>query len=154
MSNQKSRPTSVTPVHILLVGHNRNGLAARKTVLSEQGYIVTTATCGTQAWELFLEGSYGLVITDCTTAEMRGVDLIARIRDERPAVPIILISAYVDSLGLNEANTRADAVIQKSANEVSHLVLAVNRLLRRKAPRKPSSRQSASTSRVKIATGA
>ena len=35
---------------------------------------------------------------------------------------MILISGFVDSLGLNEESTGADVVIQKSANEVSHLV--------------------------------
>ena len=46
----------------------------------------------------------------------------------------MLVSGFVDTLGLNEASTGADAVIQKSANEVTHLVRAVNRLLRRKKP--------------------
>jgi len=39
-------------------------------------------------------------------------------------------------LGLTESNTGADAVIQKSAHEVSHLLRAVSRLLRRKPARK------------------
>lgn len=151
MNNLKSRPSSPTPVPVLLVGHNRNGLAARKAVLAELGYSITTATCGTQALELFLQGSFGLVITDCTTTEMKGVDLIAKIREERPSTPTILISGYVDTLGLNEANTKADAVIQKSANEVSHLVLAVTRLLRRKTPKKPASRQAVAATKVRTA---
>jgi hypothetical protein len=53
-------------------------------------------------------------------------------------VPVILISEFVDALGLNEENTGADAVIQKSANEVSHLIRAVGRLLRRKPAKKPA----------------
>ena len=45
---------------------------------------------------------------------------------------------------MNEASTGADVVIQKSANEVSHLVRAVNRLLRRKSPaKKPAASQTA-----------
>jgi len=34
---------------------------------------------------------------------------------------------------MNEASTGADVVIQKSANEVSHLIRSVSRLLRRKS---------------------
>jgi len=48
-------------------------------------------------------------------------------------LPIVLISGYVDTLGMNEASTGADVVIQKSANEVSHLIRSVSRLLRRKS---------------------
>jgi hypothetical protein len=44
----------------------------------------------------------------------------------------------VDALGLSEDNTGADVVIQKSANEVSHLVRAVARLLRKKPVKKPA----------------
>ena len=44
---------------------------------------------------------------------------------------MILISGFTDTLGLNEANTGADVVIQKSAHEVSHLIRSVNRLLRK-----------------------
>jgi hypothetical protein len=50
----------------------------------------------------------------------------------------VLVSGFVDALGLNEATTGADGVIQKSANEVTHLVRAVNRLMRRKPAKKPA----------------
>jgi hypothetical protein len=44
----------------------------------------------------------------------------------------VLLSGFVDALGLNEQTTGAEAVIQKSANEVPHLVRAVARLLKKK----------------------
>jgi peptidoglycan/LPS O-acetylase OafA/YrhL len=61
---------------------------------------------------------------------MDGLELIGRLRKHTPGLPIVLISGYVDTLGMNEASTGADVVIQKSANEVSHLIRSVNRLLR------------------------
>ena len=75
---------------------------------------------------------------------MDGLELIGRLRKSSPDLPIVLVSGYVDTLGMNEASTGADVVIQKSANEVSHLVRSVNRLLRRKSPaKKPAASQSA-----------
>jgi CheY-like chemotaxis protein len=75
---------------------------------------------------------------------MDGLELISRLRKHTPDVPIVLVSGYVDTLGLNEVSTGADVVIQKSANEVSHLVRSVNRLLRRKSPpKKPAIAQAA-----------
>jgi CheY-like chemotaxis protein len=62
---------------------------------------------------------------------MDGLELIGRLRKHTPGLPIVLISGYVDTLGMNEASTGADVVIQKSANEVSHLIRGVNRLLRK-----------------------
>ena len=57
---------------------------------------------------------------------------------------MILISGFTDTLGLNEANTGADVVIQKSSHEVSHLVRSVNRLLRKPSnpPESPQLRSS------------
>jgi hypothetical protein len=60
------------------------------------------------------------------------------LRKHSPGLPVILISGFVDALGLSEQNTGADVVIQKSHNEVSHLVRAVARLLNRKSPKKPA----------------
>jgi len=67
---------------------------------------------------------------------MDGLELIVRLRKQQSDILIILVSGFVDTLGLNEATTGADAVIQKSANEVTHLVRAVNRLLRKKPAKK------------------
>jgi FixJ family two-component response regulator len=75
--------------------------------------------------------------------KMNGVEFITRLRKQNPAVSIILISGFTDTLGLNEANTGADVVIQKSSHEVSHLVRSVNRLLRKlqQPTRKPPASQ-------------
>ena len=73
--------------------------------------------------------------------KLNGLDVIRKIRETKPDTPIILISGMVDALGLNEGNTGADAVIPKSSTEISHLLRAVQRLLR--TPRKPVSSQRA-----------
>jgi CheY-like chemotaxis protein len=133
------KPSSAsTQAKILLVDDNAQGVAARKTVLEELGYRVTTATSGEEALELFGRQKFDLVVTDYKMPRLDGLELIAHLRKRTPEMPIILVSGYVDTLGLSEASTSADAVIQKSANEVSHLVRTVARLLRQKPSRKPA----------------
>jgi two-component system response regulator HydG len=129
-----SRKTSSlsTRRRILLVDDNANGLAARKSVLEELGFSIVTCTSGADALEQFSSrDAFDLVVTDYKMPRMDGLELIGRLRKHTPSLPIVLISGYVDTLGLNEASTGADVVIQKSANEVSHLIRAVNRLLRK-----------------------
>lgn len=129
------RNSSSSSAHrrILLVDDNANGLAARKSVLEELGYSIVTCTSGADALEQFeSRGVFDLVVTDYKMPRMDGLELIGRLRKHTPGLPIVLISGYVDTLGMNEASTGADVVIQKSANEVSHLIRSVNRLLRRK----------------------
>lgn len=139
MCAASSSKSSSSPVRILLVDDNQLGLAARKTVLEELGYRITTATSGHEAMDGFASDAYDLIITDYKMPRMSGKDLIERVRKQAPAVPVILLSGFVDALGLDEKSTGADVVIQKSANEVAHLVRSVKRLLTRKPPRKPAS---------------
>ncbi len=134
-------PSRPGPANILLVDGNRSGGAARKSVLEELGHSVTTAACGEDALDRLSKAKFDLVVTGHRMARMNGVDLIGRIRAVDPAVPIIMLSAYVDALGLTEANTGADLVLAKSANEVAHLIRAVSRMLRLKAAKKPPASQ-------------
>ena len=131
---------------------NANGLAARKSVLEELGYRIVTSTSGADALEQFASHKFDLVVTDYKMPRMDGLELIGRLRKHTPDLPIVLVSGYVDTLGMNEDSTGADVVIQKSANEVSHLVRSVNRLLRRKSPpKKPSGAQAAAKAKRKSA---
>jgi CheY-like chemotaxis protein len=67
---------------------------------------------------------------------MNGLEVIDKIRKIDPRARIVLLSAMVEPLGLNEENTGADAVVAKSFNEVSLLPRTVKRLLNRPV-RKP-----------------
>ena len=143
MTSRNSSPLP-TRSRILLVDDNANGLAARRSVLEELGYRIVTCTSGADALEEFSAHKFDLVVTDFKMPRMDGLELIGRLRKLTPDLPIVLVSGYVDTLGMNEASTGADVVIQKSANEVSHLVRSVNRLLRRKSPpKKPAVSQAA-----------
>ena len=138
-----SNSASLVPsLKILLIDDNRQGLMARKSVLEEQGYSISTASCGEEGVEQFTTAEFDLVVTDYKMPKMNGAEVIARIQVARPGTPVVLMSGMVDALGLNEQNTGADVVLAKSSNEVSHLIRAVNRLLRSKIPKKPVRSQS------------
>jgi CheY-like chemotaxis protein len=146
-----SRPSSSSRAHILLVDDNANGLAARKNVLEELGHHIVTASTGVGALEHLATQKFHLVVTDYRMPRMDGLELIVRLRKQTPDLPVILISGFVDALGMNEQNTGADVVIQKSANEVTHLVRAVARMLNRKPTRKPPSTEARGRAKKKSA---
>ena len=135
--NSSTAAQSAALGSILLVDDNKLGLSARKSVLEELGHRIATASNGADALEQFGDREFDLVVTDYKMPRMDGLELIIGLRKIEPELPVILISGFVDALGLNEESTGADVVIQKSANEVSHLVRAVARLMRRKAVKKP-----------------
>ena len=107
-------------------------------VLEELGYKIVTATHGRDALEKFTPHAFDLVVTDYKMPYIDGIELIAALRKREPELRIVLISGFADTLGLNEENTDADVVIQKSANEVAHLIRAVSRLMRAKPAPKPA----------------
>ena len=126
---------------ILLVDDNKMGLSARKSVLEELGYTITASTCADEALTYFKNDNYDLVVTDYKMPRMDGVELITKVRSHRPDVPVIMLSGFADTLGLNESSTGADVIIQKSNHEVTSLVRSVQRLLTRKPARKPPAGQ-------------
>ena len=137
-------------VRILLIDDNKLGMTARKAVLEELGYEISTAASGPEGLKRLAEHSFALVVTDYKMPRMNGVQLIEQIRKTNPDLPVVLLTGFADALGLDEKTTGADVVIQKSANEVTHMLRAVRRLLR---PRKSASSERRSGSRSKRATG-
>ncbi len=108
-----------------------------------------TSGSAAEALELCGKQWFDVVVTDYKMPKMNGVELITRLRKQHPATAVILISGFTDTLGLNEANTGADVVMQKSNNEVRHLIRSVNRLLRKQQtpPKKPTGSQAGSENR-------
>jgi CheY-like chemotaxis protein len=141
----------VEPAAILLVDDNHHGLAARKTLLQQIGHRADTADSGEEALKMIERGSFDVVVTDFKMPRMNGAELIVKVRAMVPEMRVILLSGFVDPLGLTEENTGADVVIAKSAGEVGHLVRAIERLLRRRTPAKPPASETGAPSRRKKA---
>jgi CheY-like chemotaxis protein len=138
--------------NILLVDDNRDGLLVRRTLLEELGYAVSIALNGEEGLKLFESANFDVVVTDYRMPRMNGAELIQRIRKLNPHARIILLSGFVEPLGLTEENTGADAVIAKSSNEPAHLTRWVKRLLNR-AVRKPPATQKMAPARAKASSG-
>jgi CheY-like chemotaxis protein len=125
------------PAVILMVDDNEHGLVARKNVLKQQGFDSVTATSAEAGLELLQTHHFDLVVTDYKMGGMDGIAFIGHVRERCPGTPVILLSGFVDALGLDERSTGADAVISKSATEAASLVRTVTRLLTRRPRRKP-----------------
>ena len=135
------------PARILLVDDNTHGLIARKALLEELGYRIETACCGEDALARFQNGRFDIVVTDFKMPRMDGGELVRIIKAASPGTYVILLSGFVEALGLTEQSTGADVVISKSAGEVRHLLRSVDRLLHHRVPRKPAAQQGAAQAR-------
>src|SRR5580658_10573632 len=131
---------------ILLVDDNARGLTARKMILADQGYGVETALSGEEAWELFQHHPFDVVVTDLRMGGIDGMELIRRIRATDAPTRIILLSGFIDCLGLTVESSGADELINKSNKEVPELLRAVRKLAARPRRKKASSERGPSSS--------
>lgn len=81
---------------ILCIDDEALGLQIRKAVLERAGYQVLTAVNGPAGLGLFRERSVDGVVLDYYMPEMDGGAVAAAMRETRPEVPIMLLSAYIN----------------------------------------------------------
>jgi CheY-like chemotaxis protein len=117
------------PASILLVDDNADGVVARRSVLEELGYKVVSASSGYDGLQTLEQQKFDLVITDYKMSPIDGLEFIATLRQRGFRIPVILLSGFAETIGFREDSSGADAVIQKSANEVAQLLRCTKRLL-------------------------
>jgi CheY-like chemotaxis protein len=81
---------------ILCIDDEALGLQIRKTVLEHAGYRVLTAEDGPTGLALFRRNPVDGVVLDYYMPDMDGGAVAETMRRERPEVPIMLLSAYIN----------------------------------------------------------
>jgi CheY-like chemotaxis protein len=64
--------------------------------LSQQGHNILTADSGVRALEILESSHVDLILTDMRMPQMDGLDLVAKVRNTRPAIPIILMTGFIE----------------------------------------------------------
>ena len=79
---------------ILVVDDEKNYLLIMQTLLSEEGYEVLTANSGVEALSVMEQNDLDLVLTDMTMPKMDGIQLLGRIKQTQPDLPVIIMTAF------------------------------------------------------------
>ena len=66
--------------------------------LKLQGHEVQQAADGIEALDLFAAGQFAIVVSDMKMPRMDGLRLIEQIRSLKPALPIIVVTGYADTV--------------------------------------------------------
>jgi two-component system response regulator AtoC len=88
---------------VLVVDDERTLARAIKAFLTEAGYIAEVASDGESAVELLQSLRPDLVFADVRLPGISGIDLLRRIREFDPAIPVIMMTAYGTIEGAVEA---------------------------------------------------
>jgi CheY-like chemotaxis protein len=80
---------------ILCVDDELVGLRVRKLLLERAGYKVLTAMDGTSGLEIFRNEPVEAVVLDYSMPGMHGGEVANLMRQTKPEIPILLLSAYI-----------------------------------------------------------
>lgn len=123
---------------ILCVDDNEQGLAVRKFLLETRGYRVVTAACAHDAIELLRNGGIDLVLGDLIMPRMDGNEMVNRMKEIAPEVPMMLLSGTVKAY---DRACHADAFLPKGASSPVELLERIRIMIARKrGPKKALSR--------------
>ncbi|HWW24228.1 MAG TPA: response regulator [Edaphobacter sp.] len=80
---------------VLCVDDELVGLRVRKILLERAGYRVLTALNGAAGLEIFANEPVQAVVLDYSMPGMHGGEVASRMRQTKPHIPILLLSAYI-----------------------------------------------------------
>jgi two-component system NtrC family response regulator len=79
---------------ILVVDDEKNYLLVLSALLEEEGYEVLTALSGPDALKIHQTSDLDLMLTDMKMPGMDGIELLERIKDREPDLPVIMMTAH------------------------------------------------------------
>jgi PAS domain S-box-containing protein len=91
--------------HLLLVDDEKAVLEVGRRLLSEIGYVVTTAGGGADAVRILGQAParFDLVLTDLAMPGMSGIELARSVASTSPGIPVVLLSGRIESTTLEAA---------------------------------------------------
>lgn len=99
---------------VLVVDDTKNIRMILTKCLELEGYEVMTASDGKQALEMFMTHIFDLAFLDIKLPEMRGTEVLKRIREQGIKTPVIIITAYATvKNAVDCTNMGAVAYVQK-----------------------------------------
>lgn len=101
--------------HILVVDDEATAAETLARYLRELGYRVSIAGTGIEAWALFSEDPADVVITDLRMPAGNGEQLVEKLRDFDPLLPIVIVTGHLGATERVAANLEDDrcAVLKK-----------------------------------------
>lgn len=96
MTSQNNMQARSQGEFILCVDDETTGLSVRKMILESQGYRVVTAENGPDGLAIFSAEPVDLVVLDYKMPGMNGDVVADRMKQLKPFIPILMLSAYID----------------------------------------------------------
>ena len=120
--------------HILLVEDDESILFGLKDILEGEGYQISTASNGIDGLKLATQKQIDLLVLDIMLPGMNGLDICKKIKKEKLALPIIMLTAKSSEIDkISGLDYGADDYITKPFS-LSELLARIRAILRRAYP--------------------
>jgi DNA-binding NtrC family response regulator len=83
-------------IRILIAEDEKNQRTLLKRILTREGYVVEDAVNGNDAVDKFSHGDFDMVLLDQRLPDTTGIEVLGRIRNINPTIPVILITAFAN----------------------------------------------------------
>ncbi len=116
--------------HILIIDDEQNYLLILETLLSDEGYAVTTLQDPELAMDFLEESEVDILITDMKMPRMSGQQVLEQVRRDFPHIPVLIMTAFGSIDSAVEAMKRGafDYITKPFSND--ELLLSVSKATR------------------------
>ena len=127
---------------LLIIDDDEGVRSLLKDLLTEEDYIVDTASCGEEALKMIRVATYDLILTDLRMKGMHGLKVIEEVKSIDPGVDVIVITGY-GSVNSAVESMKAGAVdyITKPFNSDQIRIVVDKNIERRQFQRLASERE-------------
>jgi two-component system response regulator HydG len=85
-----------TKARVLVVDDDASARGGLEKLLRSEGYVVDTAESGAAALERAAEAPPDVVVTDLKMPNMDGIELLQKLREQDPTLPVIVATSFQD----------------------------------------------------------
>ncbi|MCK4556776.1 MAG: sigma-54-dependent Fis family transcriptional regulator [Candidatus Aminicenantes bacterium] len=79
---------------MLIVDDEKSILDLLTVVFKKEGYKVETSHSGPKALELIEKNDFSVIISDIKLPQLSGMEILRRVKDTKPYIPVIMVTAY------------------------------------------------------------
>ncbi len=120
-----------TTPNILVVDDTEAICSALRDMLTMAGYSVRTAPSGERALQIMENAAMDLVITDLRMSGMSGLDLLKKVKERSPLLPVIILTGFGDMDSVIAAMRAGVADYLKKPFSVNEVLEVVKRELKK-----------------------
>lgn len=122
-------------VRVLVVDDEPSARSGLEKLLLQEGYVVNAASDGPTALAIATENPPDVVVTDLKMPKMDGVELLAKLREQDPDLPVIMVTAFGDVGSAVTAMRAGAADYLTKPVDFDALLVSLDRAVERRALR-------------------